>query len=141
MRGVWWLEVWEGCLARSCGGGGVEPKKPNIELCGLDIGTRKKWLGECMGGPYQMRYIQWPKVWERVIVISRGGGGIVPKIWILSRIGSILVGGWKRSAEWVDRPHGIRYVQWSKVWERVITISHKGGGIVPKSKYWVAWAR
>jgi hypothetical protein len=120
---------------------GVEPKKPNIELRGLDIGTRKKRLGECMGGPYRIKYMQWPKVWERVITISCGGGGIVPKIRILSCVGSILVGGRKQSTEWVDRPHGMRYVQWFKVWERVITISCRGGGIVPKSEYRVAWAR
>jgi len=41
-------------------------QKAEYRAAWLDIGTRKKRLGECMGGPYRMRYIQWPKVWERV---------------------------------------------------------------------------
>jgi hypothetical protein len=63
----------EGCVVLKGVGGAphkiawrrvIEPKKPNIEPHGLNIGGGKKRLVQYVGKPYWMRYMQWSKVWE-----------------------------------------------------------------------------
>jgi hypothetical protein len=57
---------------------GVEPKKLNIDPCGLDIIQGRKWLEACVERPHVMRGVWWLRVWEGRITRLRGGG-YVPK--------------------------------------------------------------
>jgi hypothetical protein len=60
--------------------------------------------------------------------------GIEPKKPNIEPRGHDIVQGWKRLAAWVERPHVMRGVWCSKVWEGCLTRSRRGGGLNPKKR-------
>ena len=59
--------------------------------------------------------------------------GIGPKKPNINPCGLDIIQGWKQLAVWVERPHVMRCVWCSNVWEGCLTRSHRGGGLNPKS--------